>query len=76
MVPYIAIVVYTPALALEQVGACLLQYFSALSLQIVGLNVDISCATMFVVCVFYTSVGGIRAVVWTDCFQVQPLRIS
>ena len=42
--------------------------------QIVGLNVDISCATMFVVCVFYTSLGGIRAVVWTDCFQVQRIK--
>ena len=38
--------------------------------QVVGLNVDLSCATMFVVCVFYTSVGGMKAVVWTDVFQV------
>ena len=45
MMLYIAIVVYTPALALEQV---------------VGLNVDLSCASIFVICVFYTSVGGMK----------------
>ena len=39
-------------------------------MKILGLDVDLSCATMFAVCVFYTSVGGIKAVVWTDVFQV------
>jgi len=55
LIIYIAIVVYMPALALEQV---------------VGLNVDLSCASMFVICVFYTSIGGMKAVVWTDVFQL------
>merc|ERR1740131_73238 len=45
---YIAIVVYTPALALEQVT---------------GMNIDLACALIFIVCVFYTSVGGIKAVI-------------
>ena len=61
MMLYIAIVVYTPALALEQV---------------VGLNVDMSCATIFVICVFYTSVGGMKAVVWTDVFQLVFMVLS
>merc|ERR1711892_1112352 len=61
MLFYIAVVVYTPALALE---------------QILGLNVDVSCATMFVVCVFYTSLGGMKAVVWTDVFQLFFMFVS
>ena len=31
---------------------------------------DIACITIFMVCAFYTSVGGIKAVIWTDVFQV------
>ena len=61
MMLYIAIVVYTPALALEQV---------------VGLDVDMSCATIFIICVFYTSVGGMKAVVWTDVFQLVFMVLS
>lgn len=41
MMLYLSIVVYTPALALQTV---------------VGLDVDVSCACIFLVCVFYTSV--------------------
>ena len=55
MMVYMSIVVYTPALALETV---------------VGLDVNLSCACIFLVCVFYTSVGGMKAVVWTDVFQL------
>jgi len=55
MIPFIAIIVYMPALAVEQVT---------------GINVDITCATIFLVCVFYTSLGGIKAVIWTDVFQL------
>ena len=43
MMLYLSIVVYTPALALETV---------------VGLDVDVSCACIFLVCVFYTSVSS------------------
>ena len=35
-----------------------------------GIDVDIACITIFLVCAFYTSVGGIKAVIWTDVFQV------
>ena len=39
--------------------------------QVTGIDVDTSCLTICTVCVFYTSVGGIKAVVWTDAFQVK-----
>jgi sodium-coupled monocarboxylate transporter 8/12 len=50
-----AIVVYAPSLALA---------------QSTGLSVDLSVGVTFVVCIFYTSLGGIRAVIWTNVFQV------
>jgi len=54
MVLYMAIVVYAPALALSQVT---------------GFNLDIACFVIFAVCIFYTAIGGIKAVIWTDVFQ-------
>jgi len=54
MVLYMAIVVYTPALALSQVT---------------GIDVDVACVIIFIVCIFYTAAGGIKAVMWTDTFQ-------
>lgn len=50
-----AIVVYAPSLALAQVT---------------GLQMDVSIAVTFLVCIVYTSIGGIKAVVWTTVFQV------
>ncbi|XP_034950469.1 sodium-coupled monocarboxylate transporter 1-like [Chelonus insularis] len=55
VVLYQSIVVYVPALALNQV--------SGISIHLIG---GIVCF----ICVFYTVLGGIRAVVWTDAFQV------
>ena len=40
------------------------------SLQVTGFQVDLACAIIYLVCVFYTSIGGIKAVMWTDTFQV------
>merc|ERR1719480_12572 len=54
MVLYMAIVVYAPALALSQVT---------------GFDLDIACFVIFAVCIFYTAIGGIKAVMWTDVFQ-------
>jgi len=51
---YLAIVVYAPALALSQVT---------------GLNTDLSIGLTFLVCIFYTCLGGIKAVIWTNVFQ-------
>ncbi|XP_003704114.2 sodium-coupled monocarboxylate transporter 1 [Megachile rotundata] len=55
VVLYQSIVVYVPALALNQV--------SGIDVHLIGIIV---CC----VCVFYTVLGGIRAVVWTDALQV------
>ncbi|XP_020284757.1 sodium-coupled monocarboxylate transporter 1 isoform X2 [Pseudomyrmex gracilis] len=52
---YESIVVYVPALALSQVS---------------GINIHVIGAIVCAVCVFYTVLGGIRAVVWTDALQV------
>ncbi|ODN03398.1 Sodium-coupled monocarboxylate transporter 2 [Orchesella cincta] len=52
---YMAIVVYAPSLALSQVT---------------GLNVYGCVVAIFVICTFYTTVGGMKAVVWTDTIQV------
>ena len=30
---------------------------------------DIACAAIFAICIFYTTIGGIKAVMWTDTFQ-------
>jgi len=54
MTMYMAIVVYAPALALEQVT---------------GFPLDIAVVVIFVVCIFYSAIGGIKAVMWTDTFQ-------
>ena len=60
MLLYMGIVVYAPALALIQVTGLLngVQY-----------DVELACTVIFVVCMFYTSIGGIKAVIWTDTFQ-------
>ncbi|GAB6023076.1 Sodium-coupled monocarboxylate transporter 1 [Chamberlinius hualienensis] len=55
MVIYLAIVTYAPALALNQVT---------------GLHVWGSVAAIAAVCTFYTTVGGMKAVMWTDAFQL------
>lgn len=53
-----AIVVYAPALALAQVT---------------GLNTDLTIGLTFVVCIIYTSLGGLKAVIWTNVFQVNRI---
>ncbi|KAH9515509.1 hypothetical protein Btru_011200 [Bulinus truncatus] len=52
---YMAAVLYAPAVAFSQVT---------------GLSREISILAMGAICTFYTSIGGIRAVVWTDAFQL------
>lgn len=54
---YMGIVIYGPSLALNAVT---------------GLSLEASIISVGVVCTFYTTIGGIRAVVWTDLFQVSP----
>ncbi|XP_046643614.1 sodium-coupled monocarboxylate transporter 1-like [Daphnia pulicaria] len=52
---YMAIIVYAPSLALKQVT---------------GINVYISVGVLLSVCTFYTALGGLKAVVWTDTLQI------
>ncbi|XP_071811310.1 sodium-coupled monocarboxylate transporter 1-like [Apostichopus japonicus] len=51
---YMGIVVYAPALALSTVT---------------GLNLTFSILATGIICTFYTTIGGIKAVIWTDVFQ-------
>lgn len=54
MIIFIPIVVYVPALAFSQVS---------------GMNLHVITFATSLVCVFYTTVGGLKAVVWTDTLQ-------
>ncbi|XP_025406146.1 sodium-coupled monocarboxylate transporter 1-like [Sipha flava] len=51
---YIPVVIYIPALAFSQVT---------------GLNVHTVTKIICSVCIFYTTIGGLKAVVWTDAIQ-------
>uniref|UniRef100_A0A1Q3G592 Putative sodium/solute symporter n=2 Tax=Culex tarsalis TaxID=7177 RepID=A0A1Q3G592_CULTA len=51
---WLPIVVYVPALAFNQVS---------------GVNIHVITPIVCLVCIFYTSVGGLKAVVWTDVIQ-------
>ncbi|CAH1272098.1 SLC5A12 [Branchiostoma lanceolatum] len=55
MLVYMGLVLYTPSLALNAVT---------------GLTLWGAVIGMGVVCTFYTSLGGMKAVMWTDTFQV------
>ncbi|GAB1869712.1 Sodium-coupled monocarboxylate transporter 1 [Camponotus japonicus] len=54
MITWLPIVIYVPALAFNQVT---------------GVNVHIITPFVCIVCIFYTCVGGLKAVVWTDFIQ-------
>ncbi|XP_054745208.1 sodium-coupled monocarboxylate transporter 1 isoform X2 [Anastrepha obliqua] len=51
---WLPIVIYVPALAFNQVT---------------GVNIHVVTPVVCVVCIFYTCVGGLKAVVWTDVLQ-------
>ncbi|XP_031769051.2 sodium-coupled monocarboxylate transporter 1-like [Galleria mellonella] len=54
LVVWLPIVIYVPALAFNQVT---------------GVNIHIVTPIVCFVCIFYTSLGGLKAVVWTDVIQ-------
>ncbi|XP_040153642.1 sodium-coupled monocarboxylate transporter 1-like [Anopheles arabiensis] len=51
---WLPIVIYVPALAFNQVS---------------GVNIHVITPIVCLVCIFYTSLGGLKAVVWTDVIQ-------
>ncbi|XP_055849759.1 sodium-coupled monocarboxylate transporter 1 isoform X2 [Episyrphus balteatus] len=51
---WLPIVIYVPALAFNQVT---------------GINIHIITPIVCIVCIFYTMVGGLKAVIWTDVIQ-------
>ncbi|XP_075145578.1 kin of rumpel isoform X1 [Haematobia irritans] len=53
-ITWLPIVIYVPALAFNQVT---------------GVNIHIITPLVCMVCIFYTCVGGLKAVVWTDVIQ-------
>lgn len=58
MVLYTSVAVYAPALALSKVT---------------GLNVYIAVSVVYIVCIFYASQGGMKAVIIADTFQAGVL---
>ncbi|GAB1600201.1 sodium-coupled monocarboxylate transporter 1-like [Argonauta hians] len=61
MLLYMAIVLYAPSLALNAVT---------------GFNLWWSVIAVGVVCTFYTTLGGMKAVLWTDAFQVTIMMVG
>ena len=37
--------------------------------SVTGFHLDAACLVIFIVCILYTAIGGIKAVMWTDTFQ-------
>ncbi|XP_061739340.1 sodium/iodide cotransporter isoform X2 [Nerophis ophidion] len=52
---YTGVVIYAPALILKQAT---------------GLNLWLSIFSTGIICTLYTTLGGIKAVIWTDVFQI------
>ncbi|VVC39885.1 Sodium/solute symporter [Cinara cedri] len=61
LILYIPVVIYIPALAFN---------------QITGLDIHLVTIIMCAICIVYTTVGGLKAVVWTDAIQSVITAIS
>ncbi|CAF1234481.1 unnamed protein product [Rotaria sp. Silwood1] len=61
MLLYMAIVLYAPASALSQTT---------------GLNIWLSIISMGAICTFYSSIGGMKAVIWTDVLQAIVILVG
>ncbi len=58
---YLSIVVYGPALAIGQVT---------------GINTRLSTGVIFSICIFYSTIGGLKGVVATDALQALIMIIT
>lgn len=58
---YIPIVMYAPALGFS---------------QLTGISLNILIPATCCVCIFYTTLGGVKAVVWTDTVQTVMILAS
>ncbi|KAK3921900.1 Sodium-coupled monocarboxylate transporter 1 [Frankliniella fusca] len=58
---YMPVVIYVPCLALNQV--------SGVSIHLIS---PIAC----LICIFYTTLGGVKAVIWTDALQLFLLALA
>lgn len=69
------IFMFIPSLAFSQglLHTLILQKFrnyrSCFSLSVTGMNIHLINTVVCSICVFYTMLGGIKAVVWTDVVQ-------
>lgn len=61
MILYMALVLYAPSLALNAVT---------------GFTLWGAVISVGVVCTLYTALGGMKAVLWTDCFQVVMMLVG
>ncbi|CAH1108785.1 unnamed protein product [Psylliodes chrysocephalus] len=55
MIAWLPLVIYVPALAFNQVT---------------GVNVHLTTPAVCIICIIYTSLGGLKGVVWTDVIQI------
>ncbi|KAF2901935.1 hypothetical protein ILUMI_04248 [Ignelater luminosus] len=58
---YNSIVIYVPALAF---------------VQATGVDLHVIAPIVCIICVFYTAIGGLKAVVWTDALQTMAIAAS
>ncbi|KAB0796174.1 hypothetical protein PPYR_10235, partial [Photinus pyralis] len=66
--------VYTVNLLLQN---AVVAYVSAITYsQVTGVNPQIVAFILCVICLFYTTIGGFKAVVWTDVFQFVGIFVS
>ena len=80
---YMAVALYTPALAIEQVTGIPLiisigkiSAFSSLEVYVLNLDFFRRAVLTGAICAFYTVVGGMKATVWIDTFQVAIMFIG
>lgn len=71
MILYLPIVVYIPALAFSQGTSrnSPPEDPQNFSFPVTSINIHMITPIVCVVCIFYTTIGGLKAVVWTDTLQ-------